>query len=123
MFRMAIIMAVVAAAFVLDNYFNNNKLNELENIQAQSGEKSKEPGKVYVIAQTSPTTLKTSVSKNASRKLQVQLHDKFVRKYHSIRNYQVLKAEKATQTTPLISSYHYLVFQNYFFTPDDEPLS
>ncbi len=116
---MAVFMAVIAAAFFMDVYFENNP-KELENIQAESGKQTSEPESVYLIAQSSTVTLKTSVQKSPTRKLQVQLHDKFLRKYHSIRNYEVLKAELATQTTPLILSYHYLVFQNHFFSTPDE---
>jgi hypothetical protein len=119
--RVAFISAIIGAALLLDVYFENNP-EELQNIQAESHE-TNEPGNVYLISQSNTTSFKTPVQKNLNRKLQVQSHDKFLRKYHQVRNYQVLKADVEKQTTPLILSYHYLVFQNYFFTlPDEEPL-
>lgn len=119
---MAMFVAVIATAFVLDVYFGNNQ-QELEKIQAQSEEQSNEAGKVYLVAQTAPGTVKTSEQKTSTRTPQLQSHDKFLRKYYSNRNYQVLKAEVVTQTTPLISSYHYLVFQNHFVSPEEDPLA
>ena len=117
--RMAVVLSIVAAAILLDVYFGNNPA-ELENIQAESQEHSSETGGIYLIAQTNPTNAKTSAQKSITRKLPVQLHDKFLRKYHQVRNYQVLKAEVQSQTAPIIQSYHYLVFQNYFFSQPDE---
>jgi len=118
--RLAVFFAVIATTVLLDVYFENNP-EELQNIHAESQENN-EPGGVCLISQSTTTSFKTSAQKNVNRNLQVQLHDKFLRKYHQLRNYQVLKAEVEKQTTPLILSYHYLVFQNYFFThPDKEP--
>lgn len=115
-------MAVICSAFVLDVYFDNN-LAELEIIQAESQDQNTEPGKVYVISQSAPTNVKTSVQKSNDRKVKLQLHDKFLRKNYSIRKFQVLKAEVVKQTSPLISSYHYLVYQNHSFTSDEDSLS
>ena len=122
MVRMAMFLAIVGVAVLLDVYLDNNPA-ELENIQAQNEAQTKDPGGVYLIAQTGTFGVKTSFQKSQTRKLQVQSHDKFLRKYHQIRNIEVLKAEVQPQTAPIIQSYHYLVFQNYFFTqPDEDPL-
>uniref|UniRef100_UPI00321620DA hypothetical protein n=1 Tax=uncultured Draconibacterium sp. TaxID=1573823 RepID=UPI00321620DA len=121
--RLAVIIAIVGGAVLLDNYFENNP-DGLKNISAESGRHTSEPEHIYVIGQTTTVSLKTQVLKTSDRKLQVQLHDKFLRKYHQLRNYQVLQAEEQTQTAPIIQSYHYLVFQNHFFTrPDEDPLA
>lgn len=120
---MALFVAIIGAAFLLDVYFENNPA-ELDTIQAENQTKTKDPGGVYLIAQAGTTGAETSFQKSSSRKLQVQSHDKFLRKYHQHRNNDVLKAEVQVQTAPIIQSYHYLVFQNYFFTqPDEDPLS
>ncbi|HYQ56066.1 MAG TPA: hypothetical protein VEP89_01880 [Draconibacterium sp.] len=119
--RLAAFVAVIAAAFVLDVYFGNHP-EEVEKIHAESQEENNDQGIVYLITQTTPNTVKTFEEKVSSRQLQVKLHDKFLRHYYSIRNYQVLKAEVVTQTTPLISSYHYLVFQNHVFSPDEDSI-
>ncbi|WP_321348446.1 hypothetical protein [uncultured Draconibacterium sp.] len=119
--RLAMFLAVISAALILDNYFGNNP-EEVEKIQAESQEQSNEQGAVYLITQTAPNTIKTLEDRVTARNSKLQLHDKFLQNYHSIRNYQVLKAEVVMQTTPLISSYHYLVFQNHVFTPDEDPL-
>lgn len=121
--QMALFIAIVGSAVWVDVYFENNTA-EFENIQAESEKQTAESNGVYIIAQTGTTSVKTSVQKLSTRKLQVQTHDKFLRKYYQIRNYQVLKTDAISQTTPLIQSYHYLVFQNYFYTqPDEEPLA
>lgn len=117
--RMAIIVAMVGAAILLDVYLENN-LSELENIQAESQAKSSEQGGVYIIAQNGSISIKTLSEKHSCRKLKVQLHDRFLRKYHQLRNNQVLQAEQSTQSAPIIQSYHYLVFQNFLFTQPDE---
>ncbi|MDX8341574.1 hypothetical protein SLH46_20415 [Draconibacterium sp. IB214405] len=119
--QLAVFMAVIAAAFVLDVYFGNHP-EELEKIQAESQEQNNEKGTVYLITQTAQNTTKTFEDRVYAKHLKVQLHDKFLRNYHSVRNYQVLKAEVAKQTSPLISSYHYLVFQNHVFSPDEDSI-
>lgn len=120
---MALFVAIIGAAFFLDVYIENNPA-ELDDIQAQNEAQTKDSGGVYLIAQTGTLSVKTSVQKSSSRKLQVHSHDKFLRKYHQHRNNDVLKAEVQPQAAPIIQSYHYLVFQNYFFTqPDEDSLS
>jgi hypothetical protein len=116
---MAIVIAIVGAAVLLDVYFENDP-DELKNIQAESQSESTEQGGVYIIAQSSSISVKTSGEKYSCRKMKVQLHDRFLRKYHQLRNNQVLQAEQSTQTAPIIQSYHYLVFQHFFFTQPDE---
>ena len=116
------IIAVVSGAILLDVYFDGNS-SELESTHAESEMPGSESGGVYIIAQTNTTGAKTSVQKLQKRKLLVQSHDKFLRKYHQVRNNEVLKAEVQPQTAPIIQSYHYLIFQNSFFThPDEDPL-
>lgn len=120
--RLAIFIAVIGVATILDVYFEKNP-ESVEDIHAESANNSGERSKMYFVYQTNTFNAKTSVQKNLERKLQVKSQDKLVQKYHQLRNYQVLKAEVQSQTTPLILSYHYLVFKNYFFTvPDDDPL-
>lgn len=119
---MALFMVIIGAAILADVYFENNPA-EFENIQANSEESTNNSNTVNLINQTGSITVNTFVLKLSGKKLHIQSHNKFLRKYHNIRNNQVLKAEVKTQTTPLILSYHYLVFQNFFFTlPDEEPL-
>ena len=120
--RLALFVAVIGVASMFDVYFENNP-EKLEEIQTESADNTGGQSRMYFVSQVNSVGAKTSGQKNTGRKLQVKSHDKFIQKYHQLRNYQVLKAEVQTQTTPLILSYHYLVFKNYFFTvPDDEPL-
>ena len=119
---MALFLAIIGAAVLLDVYFENSPA-EFVKIHTESEKETTEPGGIYLISQSSFVSLKISIQKTSYRKLQVKSHAKFLRKYHHLRNYQVLKAELKKQTKPLILSYHYLVFQNYFFTdPDKDPL-
>ncbi len=120
--KLAVFTVLIAAAFALDAYFEKNPA-DLDEIQAGAEQHSHEQGEVYILAQASPSTVKTSVQKTSTRNQKIETHTKFLRKYHSIRNYQVLKAEVIQQTSPLITSYHYLVFQTHLFSPDEDPLS
>ncbi len=120
--RLALFVAVIGVATLFDMYFESDA-GILEEIQNESAANAGEQGKMYFVSQTNTLNAKTASQKNTGRKLQIKSHDKFIQKYHQLRNYQVLKAEVQTQTAPLILSYHYLIFQNYFFSvPDDEPL-
>ena len=120
--RLAFFVAIIGVATLFDLYFENNP-EKLKVIQTESADNTDVQSIAYFITQTNTFDVKTSSQKNTGRKLQVQSHIKFVQKYYQLRNFQVLKAEVQTQTSPLILSYHYLVFKNYFFTtPDDDPL-
>lgn len=120
--RLAFFVAVIGVATLFDVYFENNP-EKLKVIQTESADNTDEQSIMYFVNHTNTFDVKTLSQKNTGRKLQVESHDKFIQKYHQLRNFQVLKAEVQTQTSPLILSYHYLVFKNYFFSaPDDEPL-
>jgi hypothetical protein len=120
--RLALFVAVIGVATIFDIYFENNP-ETLKEIQAETTDNTAGQSKLYFVSQTNFIDVKTSLQKDTGRKLQVKSHDKLIQKYHQLRNFQVLKAEVETQTMPLILSYHYLIFRNYFFTvPDDEPL-
>lgn len=121
--RLALFAAVIGIAALFDIYFDDNRF-EIEETENSSPKNEKEQGSVLLINQTVNTGAKTSVCKSVVRKPQLKSHDKLVQKYYQLRNYQVLKAELQTQTTPLISTYHYLAFKNYFYSiPDDNPLN
>ena len=120
--RLAFFTALIGAAVWMDAYLDKNPA-EIKNIEADSQQQNTDQGEVYVLAQSATFSGKTSVQKAPSRNQQVEQHNKFLQKHHSVRNYQVLKAEVIQQTTPLISSYHYLVYQNHSLSPDEDPLS
>lgn len=119
--RLVVFAALIATAFVLDAYSEKN-LTEFKSVETATDNHHPESGEFYVLAQLSPYTVKTSVQKPSIRNLNVEKHTRFLRNYHSERNYQVLKAEVIQQTTPLISSYHFLVFQTHLFSPCEDPL-
>ena len=120
--RLAVFLVLVGAAFVLDTCFEKNPAG-FDPVQAETGKHNPEPGEVFILAQNNLLTAKSSVQKIPTKKLHVETHTKFLRKYYSTRNYQVLKAEVITQTTPLIASYHFLIYQTYFYSPGEDPLS
>jgi hypothetical protein len=121
--QLAFFAAVIGIAALFDIYFDNNRV-EIKEIETSSPEDEKEPGSILLINQTFNSGAKVYTSKTVVRKPQLKSHDKFVQKYYQLRNYQVLKAEAQTQTTPLINTYHYLAFKNYFYSiPDDIPLN
>ncbi len=120
--RLTFFVAIVGVATLFDVYFENNP-EKLKVIQTETSDNTGEQSIMYFVNQTNTFDVKTSSQKNTGRKMLVKSHDKFIQKYHQLRNFQVLKAEVQTQTSPLILSYHYLVFKNYFFSaPDDEPI-
>ena len=121
--KLALFAAVIGIAALFDIYFDNNRVIA-EEIETSSPEDEKEQDSILLINQTINSGAKYSASKTVVRKPQLKSHDRFVQKYYQIRNYQVLKAEVQTQTTPLINIYHYLAFKNYFYSiPDDDPLN
>ncbi len=121
--KLALFVAVIGLATLFDHYFDKNTA-EAEEIEASSSKENKEQKTILLISQTPNFGVKSIAEKTIPRKLQLKSQDKFIQKYYQLRNYQVLKAEVQTQTTPLISTYHYLVFKNYFYSvPDDIPLN
>lgn len=120
--RLALFVAVIGMASLFDIYFDNNQVKPEES-ETGSAKKESKQEKIILISQSVNLDLKTPVQKTVVRKLQVKSQDKLNQKYYQLRNYQVLKAEVQTQTTPLINTYHYLAFKNYFYSiPDDIPL-
>lgn len=120
--RLALFVALIGMASLFDIYFERNQ-KEIDEIQSNSSKNDKSKDTILLISQSTDLGAKTSVQKTFARKLQVRSQDKFIQKYYQLRNYQVLKAEVQTQTAPLINSYHYLAFKNYFYSvPDDVPL-
>jgi hypothetical protein len=120
--KLAVFVAVIGLATLFDHYFYKNTA-EAKEIEASSSKGNQEQKTILLISQTPNFGAKTLAEKTLPRKLQLKSQDKFIQKYYQLRNYQVLKAEVQTQTTPLISSYHYLAFKNYFYSsPDDIPL-
>ncbi len=121
--KLAIFVAVIGLATLFDHYFDKNTA-EAKEIEASSSKENQEQKTILLISQSPNFGVKTLAEKTIARKLQLKSQDKFVQKYYQLRNYQVLKAEVQTQTTPLISTYHYLAFKNYFYSvPDDIPLN
>lgn len=120
--QLALFVAVIGLATLFDIYFDKNELESAE-IESSHPKDEKGPDTILLISQTANFGAKTFEQKTFTRKVYIKSHDKFMQKYYQLRNYQVLKAEVQSQTTPLINSYHYLAFKNYFFSdPDDVPL-
>lgn len=120
--HLAFFVAIISVASLFDIYFENNP-EKLVEMQAGSADDPGVQDRIYFVSQVNTVDAKTSFQKSIGRRLQVELNTRFVQKYYQLRNYQILKEKVQKQTAPLIFSYHYLVFRNYFFTvPDDEPL-
>ncbi len=120
--KLALFVAVIGMATLFDIYFEDNQV-EIVEIEANSTKDEKANDTIHLINQSTDFGVKTSVQKTLSRKFQVKSQDKYIQKYYQIRNYQVLKTEVQAQTAPLINSYHYLAFKNYFYSiPDVPPL-
>jgi hypothetical protein len=121
--RLALFVAVIGLASLFDIYFDDNQFKPEES-ETGSANNERKQEKIILISQAVNLDLKTPVQKTTDRKLQLKSQDKFIQKYYQLRNYQVLKAEVQNQTAPLINTYHYLAFKNYFYSvPDDIPLN
>ncbi len=119
--KLALFVAVIGTASLVD-YFFDDDLAALDKIETEEGNQSTGQNTVYLINQVNTIAIKSSVQVSGEKKIPVKSHDKLIQKYHQLRNYQVLKAEIQIQTFPLINTYHYLAFKNYYFTdPDDDP--
>ena len=119
--KLALFVAVIGTAALFD-YFFDDDLSAFEKIETEAGKHAADQNTVYLINQVNTIAIKSSVQLASCKKLYVKSHDKLIQKYHQLRNYQVFKAEVVTQTSPLINTYHYLAFKNYYFSdPDDEP--
>lgn len=117
--RLAFFLALTGAALVLDAYFEKNPA-DFDNLKSGTEEHNPEQGEVYVLAQTTSFSVKSSVQRVSTRSVQIEKQAQFLRNYYSIRNYQVRKAEAINQTSPLIASYHFLAFQTHLFPPDED---
>lgn len=120
--KLALFAALIGAAVCMDAYLEKNP-TKLGDRKTDTENHSTNQGEVYVLAQANPISVKTFTQKIPSRKHHSETHDKFLRQYYSVRNYQVRKAEVVQQTTPLIAAYHYLVYQNHSLSPHEDPLS
>ncbi len=120
--RLAVFAALIVAAFLFDHYFENYPA-ELDKAETGASQHTAGNSYIYLFNPANSFSAKTSVFKNFSRKLFAQSHNKLLRKYHQLRNYQVLKVDMEKPKSPLIFSYHHLTFRHYYFTfPDDDPL-
>lgn len=110
-------------ASLFDIYFDDTRIKP-EETQTGSAKEERKQEKIVLISQSTNLDLRTQVQKTVVRKFQLKSHDKYIQKYYQLRNYQVLRAEVQNQTAPLINSYHYLAFKNYFYSvPDDVPIN
>lgn len=121
--KLALFVAVIASASLFD-YFFDDDLSALDTMETEAGKHSTDQNTVYLINQVNTIAIKSNVKPATDRKFHVRSHDRLIQKYHQIRNYQVFKAEISAQTSPIISTYHYLAFKNYYFSDpdDDDPL-
>lgn len=118
--RLLLFGAIIGAAALFD-YFFDDEMTVLEEFE-KGDNKTEAQNTVYLINQVNTGGIKTSVKLSSEKNPQIKSHDKLLRKYYQLRNYQVLKAEVQTQTDPIINVYHYLAFKNHFFTdPGDDP--
>ncbi|MBN1821226.1 MAG: hypothetical protein JW833_10940 [Prolixibacteraceae bacterium] len=118
--RILLIAVLIGAAVILDNYLDDHpvKLSQNEN-NDQSGNTQES---LFIFNPSIVVNAKQIIQKAPFRFLQTEMHDKFLCKYHQLRNFHVLKAETLNQKIPLFLSYHYLIFRNYYSSlPDDEP--
>jgi hypothetical protein len=112
---------IIGAAALFDSCSDNDQV-QLDELTSKSTDQDDEQNIVYFYSQFNVPTAKVELQKPTFKKIQPKLHDRFIQKYHQVRNYQVLKAELEPKTSPLISGYHYLAFKNYYFSESDDDL-
>ena len=119
--KLAIFAALTGLAVFFDNYFEKNPV-ELNKVTERPGHSASEHGTIYLFAQSSSTSVKTSIQKTPDRKIFQQSHNKLLQKYHQVRNYQVIKKEADIQKMPFALSCHFLIFRAYHFTLQDDDI-
>ena len=122
--HLAIFVAVIGIAALIDSYLDKNPV-QIDEVGTASNSQHNESNTVYLHSQLNVPGAKVELQKPAVKKILPKIHDRFIQKYHHARNYQVLKTEVEPKTSPLILGYHYLAFKNYYFTDpdDDHPLA
>lgn len=112
---------VTVSAFLFDRYFDITKL-KLDVNSSETGDNSSNHNLVNFIYPANTFSIKTLTIKPLTKNFSEVLHDKFLQRYHQLRNFQILKEETKTFKPPFYFSIHYLVFMNFGnFTADDKP--
>jgi len=120
--RLIFFAVLTGAAFVVDAYLDKNPV-KIDTVETDAGAHDNNPGDIYLLDMSFTTPVQNVLQKNTVRKMLFSVHDKFLRNYHSMRNYQVVKSETRKPAVPLIALYHRLEFQTHLFPPDDDILS
>ena len=120
MLRILLFTGIIAAATILDIYYNENPV-EINTTENDSKNAANEPAEVYLFSPAGYSAAKTSVQKNPGRK-HFEQHTKFLQRYHETKNFRELKTEEKKPTNLQFLSFHYLIFRNHYFSlPDDDP--
>lgn len=121
--KLFVLAVLLCFAFVLDNYLEKESV-EITGKNTQKNRDTEEPCAVYFFVQSTTTSgAKILAQKTSMRKFLQKSHDKFIQKYHQLRNYQLLKCEAENLKEPLILTFHSMGFRNYLHgLSDDVPL-
>ncbi len=118
--QLALFLGVITAATIMDFYFDKNTI-EIAATEAESEQTADEQATFCLFSQTGNATAKTFIQKNQNRKLFVE-HDKFLQRYHESKSFEKLKTKEKEPKSPLLQTFHCLLFRNYYSTvPDDDP--
>lgn len=121
--KLTVFSVLVGVAIVADVYLDNNSAGS-EIIEASADEEqNNKQEQIFLLDNFVASPVKVTFQRNISCKIRSNSHDKFLSNYHSIRNYQVLKAEETQSSVPLIAIYHRLDFLTHLFPPDDDVYS
>lgn len=117
---MAIIIAVVATAFFIDNYLEKNPVKLTQNQEEQGQPKGNETAFI-LYNPVNNFTAKPFIQKTPVRFTLAQLHDKFLRKHHQLRIFFALKAIAHDHKPPVLSCFYILRKDYLSGAPDDDP--
>ena len=110
--RLFVFAALLGFAFVIDNRWEKESLEITDN-NTQKSNDTEESGIVYFFVQCNTTfSAKVLTHKTSVRKFFQQSHDKFIQKYHQLRNYRLLKCEVKNFKKPFILILNFLEFKN-----------
>ena len=109
--RLLVFAALLGFAFILDNRWEKESVEIADN-NTQKNHDTEEPGIVYFFVQCNTTFSAKVLTQISVRKLFQQSHDKFIQKYHQLRNYQLLKCEAKNLKKPCILILYFLEFKN-----------
>jgi hypothetical protein len=111
MLRLLFFVAVIASACIFDYYNSDNaiELNDKESINHPVSQKSNIEGIAFLV---SGYTCQNPGVKTTFKKIQDSEHDRYIRKFHQLRHFQMFKDETKITNIPDFHQFHKLLLRH-----------